>query len=59
MAQFLSPKDTCRKTAVSRATLDRLVASGEFPKPVKLTERRLAYEEAKVEQWMAEKLAAA
>jgi prophage regulatory protein len=54
--QFLTPKATCAKIALSRATLDRMVADGRFPKPLQLTERRLAYNAADVEAWMAEQL---
>ena len=59
MAQFLTPKAVCDKIALSRATLDRMVASGTFPRPLKLTERRLAYSQADVESWMAERMEAA
>ncbi len=54
--QFLTPKAVCAKIALSRATLDRMVASGRFPKPISLTERRLAYNAADVEAWMAAQL---
>ena len=54
--KFLTPKAVCDRIALSRATLDRLVAGGEFPAPIRLTERRLAYDAAAVEQWMTEKL---
>ena len=56
MHQFLSPKAVCSRVAISRATLDRMVAAGNFPKPIKLTPRRLAYEARAVDAWMAEKL---
>ena len=59
MAQFLTPKAVCDKIALSRATLDRMVAAGNFPRPIKLTERRLAYSQSEVEAWMAERLGAA
>ena len=59
MTQFLSPKDTCNRIALSRATLDRMVAAGTFPKPIQLTQRRLAFKAADVEAWMEEKAAAA
>ena len=59
MAQFLTPKAVCSKVALSRATLDRLVGRGKFPAPIRLTERRLAYNAAAVEQWMAERMEAA
>ena len=56
MAQFLTPKAVCAKIALSRATLDRLVQAGDFPSPIKLTERRVAYNADAVEQWMAERM---
>ncbi|OBX20287.1 hypothetical protein A9995_00710 [Erythrobacter sp. QSSC1-22B] len=59
MAQFLTPKAVCDKIALSRATLDRLVAADKFPAPLKLTERRLAFNAADVENWMAERMEAA
>ena len=59
MTTFLTPKRVCERTSLSRASLDRLVSTGAFPKPIRLTERRLAYEDAKVAAWMAGKLAEA
>lgn len=58
MAHFLTPKAVCERVALSRATLDRLVAAGKFPTPIRLTERRLAFNAADVEAWMQEKVAA-
>jgi predicted DNA-binding transcriptional regulator AlpA len=58
MAQFLTPRAVCERIALSRATLDRLVAAGKFPTPIRLTERRLVYNAADVEAWMQEKVAA-
>ncbi|MBX7460809.1 AlpA family phage regulatory protein [Qipengyuania sp. YG19] len=59
MAQFLTPKAVCDKISLSRATLDRMVAAGKFPKPIQLTERRLAYSLADVEAWMTDRMEAA
>ena len=56
MAQFLTPKAVCAKIALSRATLDRMVQAGNFPSPIRLSPRRLAYNAAAVEDWMQEKL---
>lgn len=56
MPQFLSPKSVCDRVAISRATLDRLVAANRFPSPIRLTERRLVYNQADVEAWMMERL---
>ena len=58
MAQFLTPKAVCERVALSRATLDRLVTAGKFPAPIRLTERRLAFNASDVEAWMQEKVAA-
>jgi prophage regulatory protein len=58
MAQFLTPRAVCERVALSRATLDRMVAAGKFPAPIRLTERRLAFNQADVERWMQEKVAA-
>ena len=58
MAQFLTPKAVCEKIALSRATLDRLVAAGKFPSPIRLTERRIAFKASAVDEWMLEREAA-
>lgn len=57
--QFLTPKAVCSRIAASRATLDRMVAAGNFPKPIHITPYRLAYTAEAVEQWMREKMEAA
>lgn len=59
MAQFLTPKAVCERIALSRATLDRLVAADKFPAPIRLTERRLAFDAKRVEAWMIERMEAA
>jgi predicted DNA-binding transcriptional regulator AlpA len=33
---FWRPKEVYKRTGCSRSTIDRFVASGQFPKPVKL-----------------------
>jgi len=40
------------RTSWSRATLRRRVASGDFPKPVRLGPNRIAWREAEVNAWM-------
>lgn len=57
MTTFLTPKAVCDRTSLSRSTLDRLVAAGNFPTPVRITDRRLAYDAAAVEKWMQDKVA--
>ena len=55
--KLLTPKAVCERTSLSRSSLDRLVASGHFPNPIRITERRLAYNQADMETWMQEKVA--
>lgn len=56
--RLLTPKAVCDRTSLSRSSLDRLVANNAFPAPIRITERRLAYDAAAVEAWMQEKVAA-
>lgn len=56
--RLLTPKAVCEYTSLSRSSLDRLVAAGEFPQPIRITERRLAYSAASVEGWVKQKVAA-
>jgi predicted DNA-binding transcriptional regulator AlpA len=56
MTQFLTAKAVCERIALSRSTLDRLVATDKFPQPIKLTERRIAFNAQDVEGWMSERL---
>ena len=55
MTQYLTPKAVCEQIALSRSTLDRLVAAGKFPTPVRLTERRIAFRADAVQEWMTER----
>lgn len=55
--RFLPVKEVVRRTSLSRATVYRLVQSGEFPRPVSLTGARAAWVEAEVAAWMQSRLA--
>ncbi len=59
LRQLISPKAVCQECAISRATLDRMVNAGTFPAPVRISERRLAFEKSRVADWITEKLEAA
>lgn len=58
--RFLAPKLVAELTSLHRTTIYRKVEAGEFPAPVKLGERRIAFKESEVRAWMAgrEKVAA-
>jgi prophage regulatory protein len=50
--KLLRKKDVLALIGLSKATLHRLVQSGEFPKPIQLTKRAIAWPESVVEKWI-------
>ena len=42
-------------TGLSRTTIYALMARGDFPKPVKLTSKAVAWPEGAIAQWLAER----
>lgn len=46
------------RTGLSRSELYRRIATGDFPRPVKLGERASAWSAAEVDRWIAERIAA-
>jgi len=54
VTQIVSIKQVAQITSLSRATLDRMRRDGRFPKPVRLTARRIGFRLADVEAWMAD-----
>ena len=53
---LMSPKEAATATSLSRPCLALMSAEGEFPKPVRLSERRVAYVRAEVMAWVQEKI---
>lgn len=45
------------KTGLSRSTLYRLIQSGEFPKPYRLSQRISVWDEQAIDEYLAKKLA--
>ena len=45
-------KAVCQLTSLHRATLYELAKRGDFPRPVKLAKRRVAWREADVLAWL-------
>ena len=45
-------------TGLSRSTIYDLMAKGRFPRPVKLTEKTVAWPESALAQWLDEREAA-
>lgn len=46
-------------TGLSRSTIYRMMDTGEFPKPIKLTKKAVAWREAEILEWLASRPAAA
>ena len=40
-----------RETTLHRATIYRRIAAGDFPRPVRLGRRRVAWRESDIERW--------
>jgi len=51
--RFLRLPEVLDRTGLSRTTLYELVARREFPHPISLSLRAVAWIEEQVEQWMA------
>jgi prophage regulatory protein len=50
--RFVRPRQVLEMIGVSRTTLWRMVQSGTFPPPVRITERNSGYILEAVEEWM-------
>jgi prophage regulatory protein len=57
MNKLLKMSEVRTKTGLSRSHLYALAQNGEFPKPVKLSERSSAWVESEVDGWIQERIA--
>lgn len=51
--RLLKIGEVARLTSMHRATIYRLVASGDFPAQIRLSRRRVAWRAADIEAWIA------
>lgn len=51
MGRFLAIRDVVSETSLSRATIYRMIAKGQFPAPVKVSAQRVAWIEGAVQRW--------
>ena len=56
MDKFLRPEEVVAITGISRAYRYRLIARGEFPKPMKFGERMALWSAAEIADWMQQRL---
>ncbi len=54
---FMLTDEVVDRTTYSRQHLETLIAAGEFPAPVKIGIRRIAYIRVEVNDWIASKIA--
>ena len=52
--RYLREKDLLKVIPISKSTLWRKVASGRFPKPIKLSEKITVWKTDEIEDWFAE-----
>lgn len=57
MTRFIRIQDVLNRSGLSRSTCYELIAAGQFPKPVKIGPRAIAFPEAEVEEWAAARMA--
>jgi len=57
MTQLLKMPEVRAKTGLSRSHLYALAQNGEFPKPLKLSERSSAWVESEVQDWIDTRIA--
>ncbi len=58
MRKVLSKRELTEMVGLSYPTLWRLMRRGEFPKPVPLSENRVAWLESEVSKWLVERVQA-
>ena len=51
--RLLSMADVKQLTSLSASSVHRKVAAGEFPRPLQVGQRRVAWREAEVREWLA------
>ena len=54
--KMLSIHATAERVGVSKTQIYRLIEIGNFPKPVRLSQKRTAWVEAEVEKWLQERI---
>jgi prophage regulatory protein len=56
--RLLRIKELENKLGVKKSTIYKMIQAGEFPKPVKISERARGWREGRAEAWIASRRAA-
>ena len=59
MTTLLRVPEVIRRTGLARSTLYRDIATGTFPRPVKIGVGSVAFEESEVQEWIEARIRAA
>lgn len=57
MKQILRLIDVITQTGLSKATLYRLMATGNFPRPLGLTRSAVGWQESDIDEWISKRIA--
>lgn len=52
---LISPRQVQKRLSIPQSTLYRWIAEGNFPRPIKIGERRTAFRVSDIEKWLEEK----
>jgi prophage regulatory protein len=56
--KFLRSDEVIAVTGVAKSSRYEMINRGEFPKPIKLSERMVAWSAAEIAEWMQRRIAA-
>lgn len=54
--RLIRRKEVQVKTGLGGSSIYAMMAKGEFPKPLQLSERRVAWIESEIDQWITERV---
>ncbi len=55
--RLISLNETCRRTSLSRTAINQRRKNGTFPAAVPLTDKRVAFVESEIEEWINSRIA--
>lgn len=55
--KILRIKDVISKVSLGQSTIYRMIAQGDFPKPIPLAPNRVGWVESEINEWLAERAA--
>lgn len=59
LPRALREKDVLQQVRISKSQLWRLIRSGKFPKPIRISERCNAWDSRQIDAWLIEKFGGA